>query len=143
MTRTWKVSLACSMVAELLAVVLASQASAGQTVQVQVVGGRHVTAEVADRTDGQHLWLAFRTRSTEVLRPIAWDDVISAKWNGESLNGKDFRESALTSSPADISNADPVDDTPAELPNPPSKGDRTFANEALDLLFSPAKAQRD
>lgn len=140
MTCPAKITLTFAIAMGTLTIAFTSQALADQPVVVRVVDGTHYTAEVSDRTDGEYLWLAFRTRSTEYLRPLAWDRITAGKWNGESLSGQDLRQRIL-SSPDSVVPANQVE-TPKTSFTPQGKASRTLASEALDLLFAPAKLQK-
>ena len=107
-------------------------ASAGEIV-VQLAGGDQLTAEVDPQTDGEHLWLVFRTRSAEVLRPVAWNNVVSARWQDQVLDADQLRNRSNTraNSPgATVKHVKPAPDMKAM----PAKH-RTMASEALELLF--------
>ena len=134
-----------SVVLTLLALAFASHAAAREPIAVQLVDGRQLTAEVDGRTDHQYVWLVLRTRSAELLRPIAWQRVDTGEWQGESLKRDDFR-AAVLAPPKSIAPAgnrldQPKVDEPASFPQSPGEAQRTMAEEALDVLFSPASAR--
>ena len=140
--------MAATFVMILLAWVTAS-VKAGTPITIEVEGGRTIKAEVASQTDGNYLWLAYRTRSAELLRPVSWGCVLSARIDGEELVVSQLRSRLLRS---DAAVANP---TTATLQRPnrakgnvePGKdlanaGDLTMAEEASELLFAPERPQR-
>ena len=69
---------------------LASFASA-DIVTVQLTNGQSLTVEVHPRVDAAHLWLRYGGGSTIVLRPLAWKDIESARYNGNPISIADLQ----------------------------------------------------
>lgn len=63
---------------------LATAADSPLTVHVR--SGRTFSAPVDVRTDESTLWLRFEGRSVRLLRPVDWNDITSAYYEGESID---------------------------------------------------------
>jgi hypothetical protein len=89
---------------------------AGDLVAVELVDGRAFEGRVDRRTDEQRLWLRFGSESITVLRPIAWEAVVGARHQGESIDAEQFRRLAeeLAAKPQDDG-----DVAPSTQPSPP------------------------
>ena len=131
----WIFALLVAMVAGMLA----TQLSASERVVVRLASGRQFDAEVSPRTDEQRLWLSFRSRSAELLRPIAWDRIESAQFGGESFSGEALRD-RLLSTPISLQDDEAeaqLDAQPAEeIPAPAGQREGNIADQVLDTLFS-------
>ena len=135
MTYAAKFSLTTAIATGILTFAFTSGAFADAPIVVHLNDGTQYTAEVSERTDGTHLWLAFRTRSTEYLRPIVWERIADGKWQGQSLGSHELRERVLDKPASDDTHKS---ESPKPEPALEDKANRTLASEALDLLFSPA-----
>src|SRR5436190_21669013 len=62
---------------------------------VKLVSGREFTAQVDQRT-GELLWLRFSAGRASILRPIAWERVTSANFDGKDIALTELRELCLT-----------------------------------------------
>jgi hypothetical protein len=81
-----------------------ARAAASEPIEVQLASGRTFTAQVDVRTDETTLWLRFQTASTLLLRPVAWDQVVSATVAGRTLDAQQLQAAAadLKSPPAEM-----------------------------------------
>jgi hypothetical protein len=57
---------------------------------VKLASGREFTAHVDKRTD-ELLWLRFSSGGGDILRPIAWERVVAARLDGETVELNDLR----------------------------------------------------
>ena len=122
-----------------------SVAQAGPRISGQVASGRVFAGEVSSQTDATRLWLVNRSRSAELLRPIAWNRVVSAQLNGETLAAQQLRERLVNSTPLAempaVFSSQVTDETehePELLPEPIGR-DGTMSQEAQDVLFTAPK----
>jgi hypothetical protein len=104
---------------------------------VLVASGRTFQADVSPRTDHERLWLAVRSGDMEMLRPIAWDRVVSARLAGRTMTGHELRgvllgHSSLTSA---------IQQTPQESAAQPDAqdpfGDDPQSDPPLETLPAP------
>ena len=84
-----------SLAGLLPALAMAAEASAGESVTVLLASGRQFTGAVDSRTDDVHLWLRAGENSIELLRPIDWDRVVSARIGDKKLSSTEFRAAAV------------------------------------------------
>jgi len=78
----------------------AGQAStAEQPVVVHLASGRSLLATVAPQTDGARLWLRWRHGTISVLRPIAWERVVQAEYEGQGLSADQLRRAIVQPEP--------------------------------------------
>ena len=68
-------------------------AQAGESVTVELRGGRSVTAEIDARTDGQLLWLRTSEDSIVFRRSILWEQIVRAVHAGRALSVDELRQS--------------------------------------------------
>ena len=61
-------------------------------ITVQTESGREFTADVDPRTNQDRLWLRFTTANTTLLRPITWDSIDTAFYQGERIAIDELRE---------------------------------------------------
>ena len=60
------------------------------TISVRLSSGRTFTAMLDARTDSTQLWLRCEQAGAELLRPIAWDRVVSAEVAGQTISGEEL-----------------------------------------------------
>ena len=127
------------VLAALATVAMAAQLSAGERVVVQLVSGRQFDAEVSPRTNEQRLWLSFRSRSAELLRPVVWERIENAQFGGESFSGEALRDHLL-STPIALQDYEAEFQSPApwveESPAPTAERKGEIADQVLETLFS-------
>ena len=70
-----------------------------EPVVVQLASGRSLLAAVAPQTDGTRLWLRWRHGTISVLRPIHWDRVVRAEYEGQGLSADQFRRAIVRPEP--------------------------------------------
>jgi hypothetical protein len=130
-----------TMLTVAIAVLLTTAATgltAGERVVVRVASGRTFDAQIAARSDANNLWLSFRTRSAELLRPIAWNSVVSAELGGETLTATQLRQRVLSRPVSFTTQAVEESEAPVEqLPTPVGQAEANMADEALQVLFAP------
>ncbi|MEQ8789171.1 MAG: hypothetical protein RIC55_22855 [Pirellulaceae bacterium] len=122
--------------------------NADDRVTIELQDGRTFTGRIDSRTGEERLWLRFGSESISVLRPIAWETVAAAHYDGESIDAGRLRRVAeqLKANPfgdeqaeAAIPAMDPAIDTPGI-----SAQDPTHAQVAQTALgFSPRVAAVD
>ncbi len=64
----------------------------GTSVVVEVASGRVFAAALHPSTDDTTLWLRARHGTMSISRPIRWDRVVRAKFQGQSLSAEQFRQ---------------------------------------------------
>ncbi len=72
----------------------AATARADQTMTVELASGRTFSGAVDVRTDDERLWLRFGSHTTTLLRPIAWNRIDRAKYNGQWMTADELRPMA-------------------------------------------------
>lgn len=70
-----------------------------EPVVVQLASGRSLLAAVAPQTDGTRLWLRWRHGTISVLRPIHWERVVRAEYEGQGLSADQFRRAIVQPEP--------------------------------------------
>lgn len=127
------------LLAILAASVATSKSDAAEMITVTVKSGRQFTAEVDHRSDDSRLWLRFSTNSTTLLRPISWDSIVGAEYDGGDVTYDRLREIV----DAIKSGADPSEELQSEsvppvahsvetIPSPTET--KTYSEQARDAL---------
>jgi len=70
-----------------------------EPVVVLLASGRSLRATVAPQTDGTRLWLRWRRGTISVLRPIHWERVVQAEYEGQGLSADQFRRAIVQPEP--------------------------------------------
>jgi hypothetical protein len=98
---------------------------AGEVVSVQLDDGKHLRAQVDERTNADRLWLRFGSGSVVILRSIEWNRITEAQHDGASIDHDTLREFASA-----------ADSDPAPAPNvfPTQPGGPTYSDRARELL---------
>lgn len=76
-------------------------------VVVQLASGRSLLATIAPQTDGTTLWLRWRHGTIRVLRPIDWDRVVRAEYDGRGLSAEQLRRAVVGREPIDSASEEP------------------------------------
>lgn len=73
------------------AALLCARTSAAEPVRVELKSGRAYTAEVDAQTNDKQLWLRFGQPGAFLFRPIAWQQILRAEYNGKALTDRELR----------------------------------------------------
>lgn len=75
--------------------ILVGSVSAQEPITVKLLSGRKFTASVDARSNPQKLWLRFGSEGMSLLRPVAWEQIEIATYNGQKMHGLDLRTKVL------------------------------------------------
>lgn len=75
-------------------IVAMAQSSENDELRVTLASGREFSGHVDPRTDNERLWLRAEGTATEVIRPIDWQRITAAEWDGSKLTAAELREMA-------------------------------------------------
>ncbi len=111
-------------------------------IRVELANGRAFTAAVDARTTDDRLWLRFDRQTAVLFRPVAWDDVSSAEYDGQTYSADELRQLV----PQICSQRKP---TFAESVAPPTPeavaaaadGEKSYAEMAQDALGAAPRIQ--
>jgi len=112
----------------------AQEQDVASTIDVDLASGRTFTAHVDPRTDASTLWLRSQRRGTtmSILRPVQWDQVVSARVGRDEVSGEQLRgivETVRLAMPA------------VEPPDPQS--DLTITSADIKERSRPGKSRTD
>lgn len=79
-----------------------------QPVAVELASGRSLLATVAPQTDGTRLWLRWRHGTISVLRPIDWERVVRAEYEGRGLSADQLRRTLVEAEPLVSTREEPL-----------------------------------
>jgi hypothetical protein len=74
---------------------------AGEKLVVRLRSGRSFAGQLDARSDEKQLWLRFGKESMSILRPLAWDSVVSASMQDREISLQQLREVVRQLEPSD------------------------------------------
>ena len=82
--------LATVLVFQAVSDVLPAETPADRQIVVALASGRHFSGEIDPKTDQEHLWLRSSRPGVTLLRPIAWNRVVSVDLPEEQVRGDEL-----------------------------------------------------
>jgi hypothetical protein len=111
-------------------------------IRVELANGRTFTAALDARTTDERLWLRFDRQTAVLYRPVAWDDVSSAEYDGQTYSADELRQLApqIRSERTQTSAANFAPRAPASTAAADA-AEKTYAELALDALSASPRVQ--
>lgn len=113
-------------------------------IRVELANGRTFTAAVDTRTSEERLWLRFDRQTAVLYRPVAWDDVSSAEYGGQTYSADELRQLApqIRSRRSESPAAEFVPRSPESIPAESTEvANETYAEMAQAALSQSPRVQ--